>query len=136
MPMDRTKYPDDWPAFSLRIRKERAADRCECEGECGLDHDGRCRAINGQRKFVFAVRQGIKSMDFASFLEPRFSTIWLTVAHLWKHGCDCEKRCANEFHVKALCQACHLRYDQPQHKRTREQNKDARRPLIAKGERE
>ncbi len=119
MPIDKSQYPEDWPAFSLSIRKERAADRCECNGECGLDHGGRCPAINGQHKFVFS--------------RIRFSTVWLTVAHMWKHGCTCEKRCAIPAHVKALCQACHLRYDQPQHKRTRELNKDARRPLITAG---
>lgn len=121
MPIDRTQYPDNWREFSLYIRRVRAADRCECVGECGRDHEGRCPAINGQRKFVFGI------------LGVSFRTVWLTTAHLWKHGCECEQRCAIADHVKALCQACHLRYDEPQHKSTREKNKDGRRPLIRIG---
>jgi len=37
MPMDRSKYPDDWEAISRRIRLERAQGRCEF-----------CGAVNGE----------------------------------------------------------------------------------------
>ena len=37
MPMDRSKYPDDWEAISRRIRLERAQGRCEV-----------CGAVNGE----------------------------------------------------------------------------------------
>lgn len=36
-PENRSRYPADWPQISLAI-KERAGWRCECRGECGLDH--------------------------------------------------------------------------------------------------
>lgn len=42
-PSERARYPADWPAISLAIR-ERASWRCECLGECGHVHDGRCDA--------------------------------------------------------------------------------------------
>lgn len=38
-PENRALYPPDWKAISLRIRKERAKDRCEWEG---------CQARNGE----------------------------------------------------------------------------------------
>lgn len=51
--------------------------------------------------------------------------IVLTVAHL-NHvsGDDRDKN------LKALCQWCHLRYDQAHHRETREARKDASRPLL------
>lgn len=125
MPINPANYPANWSAFSLHIRKVRARDRCECVGECGKNHAGRCRAQNGQRKFHVVGGQII------------FATVWLTVAHLWKHGCSCEFRCAIKRHVKAFCQACHLKYDGPHHvtnaRETRKQRKDARRPLLVGG---
>jgi hypothetical protein len=43
-----------------------------------------------------------------------------TTAHL----CDCRPLCGNLLHLKAMCQRCHLRVDQPLHtenaRRTRE----------------
>lgn len=35
MPMDRSKYPDDWEEISYRIRFERAGGCCEW---CGVEH--------------------------------------------------------------------------------------------------
>lgn len=126
MPINLTHYPANWSSFSLQIRRGRARDRCECKGECGTDHAGRCRQVQGQRKFYTIAGRLI------------FSTVWLTVAHLWKHGCGCEVRCAIASHVKALCQACHLKYDMPVHvsnaRRTRQARKDARRPLLVEVE--
>ncbi|GGU50367.1 hypothetical protein GCM10010274_43850 [Streptomyces lavendofoliae] len=34
------RYPRDWNEISTRIRYQRAADRCECTGHCGLTHPG------------------------------------------------------------------------------------------------
>ena len=47
-PENRARYPKDWKAISARIRFERASSRCECVGECDLDHDGRCDALHGE----------------------------------------------------------------------------------------
>ena len=39
MPMDRSKYPDNWDEISRRIRFERARGRCEfCGAENGKPH--------------------------------------------------------------------------------------------------
>jgi 5-methylcytosine-specific restriction endonuclease McrA len=87
---NKARYPKDWSAISLRIRQERAANRCECEGECGDEHCGRCPALNG---------------------EPHpltLSRVVLTVAHLDHQP----ENCADD-NLKAMCQRCHNRYDMP-----------------------
>ena len=91
------RYPPDWKKISAAIR-ERAGNRCECEGECGLHrtHPGprRCVEMNGQP---------------AKWAK---GTIILTVAHLNHVPEDCRPE-----NLKAMCNRCHLRYDQPLHTR-------------------
>lgn len=89
-PENRGRYPRDWKAISARIRFDRAKGQCECEGECGIDHAGRCDAWH-------AARHPITD-----------SIVVLTVAHL-----DHEpENCADD-NLKAMCQRCHNRYDLP-----------------------
>jgi predicted DNA-binding WGR domain protein len=96
MPIDRALYPPDWPAISRRIRGERAAGRCECEGECERDHGGRCDELNHTPARAFKGR------------------VVLTVAHLNHTPMD-----VREDNLRAYCQACHLRYDRRLHAQTR-----------------
>lgn len=91
-PENRDRYPSDWPVISLRIRKERAGDRCECQGECGHPHEGRCPEVNGAPHSVTG------------------STVVLTVAHLDHQP----ENCADE-NLRAMCQRCHLGYDRDHH---------------------
>ena len=93
-PDDRDRYPDDWPEISDRIRFGRAGGRCECEGECGLGHVGRCPWQFGQLK--------------------RGRRIVLTTAHLdhTPEHCDDEN-------LRAMCQGCHLHYDRAHHQESR-----------------
>lgn len=88
------RYPKDWPAISARI-KARAGNRCECQGECGLHPPNplprRCVEVHG---------------DPAKFAKGK---IVLTVAHL---GDPSPENCADD-NLKAMCQRCHNRYDQP-----------------------
>lgn len=95
MPFDKSRYPKDWPAISLKIRK-RSGGQCECEGECGLHRTTpgprRCTERNGHpAKWA----KGI---------------IVLTVAHLNHIPMDCR-----DDNLKAMCQRCHLRYDHDLH---------------------
>lgn len=91
-PENRDRYPANWPEISARIRHDRAAGLCECEGECGTGHPGRCTAANGR-------------------LHPvTFSRVVLTVAHL-DHT---PENCADE-NLRAMCQRCHLAYDSAHH---------------------
>lgn len=84
------RYPKDWSAISQRIRYERALLRCECEGECGQDHGGRCKAMHNEPH------------------PDTLSRVVLTVAHLDHTPENC-----GDDNLKAMCQRCHNRYDMP-----------------------
>lgn len=89
---NRERYPADWKAVSHRIRFERAAGRCECAGECGIDHGDRCQACHGEANPMTGAK------------------VILTTAHL-DHA---PENCADS-NLKAMCQRCHLRYDRVLH---------------------
>lgn len=93
---NRDRYPPDWKAISTRIKFGRAQGRCECDGECGRGHDGRCPNRHG---------------------EPAYGTgskVVLTTAHLNHTPEDCA-----DTNLKAMCQGCHLHYDREHHAQTR-----------------
>ena len=100
-PENRDRYPPDWPEISARIRFERAGGRCECTGQCGVEHSsqdlipGRCTARHGEAHPVTSSR------------------VVLTVAHLdhTPENCDPDN-------LRAMCQRCHLTYDRKQHATT------------------
>lgn len=105
-PENRDRYPKGWPAISQRIRFERAGGRCECTGQCGIDHEdealdldiselafapeARCQAVHGEQHPV------------------THSKVILTVMHLNHDPEDC-----SEENLLAGCQRCHNRYDAP-----------------------
>lgn len=93
MPVDMSRYPDNWVEISNYIRFERAGGRCECTGECG-QHEGRCEAIHGQPHPLTD------------------SKVILTTAHTEnKHDkMDCRPE-----NLKAMCQRCHLIIDLDDH---------------------
>lgn len=99
-PIDKGRYPIDWPVISRRIRLERAGGRCECDGRCGredLPHpDGRCEAVNKQPAKISG------------------SPVVLTTAHL-----DHDTTHNSDDNLLAMCQACHLAYDAERHALTR-----------------
>lgn len=103
MPFIKSRYPKDWPAISKRIR-ERSGGRCECVGECGLHHDHRCEEFNGYP---------------AKWAKGK---IMLTVAHLNHKPMECE-----DGNLKAMCQRCHLRYDQEHHQLNARKTRRARK---------
>lgn len=114
-PMDPKHYPPDWRQISLRVRL-RAKKRCECEGECGQGHGGRCPRENGD---VYVATSG------------RLVKVVLTVAHLWQGPCAehaaADIKCGDESHLKAMCQGCHLMYDLEHHIARRKQNRFAKK---------
>ena len=127
MPIDyKNGYVGWWKQFSEYIRFERAENRCECTGECGRQHVGRCVAKNGDFK--------LKGLDVYERINGKFyarefwSRITLTVAHLDFDGgvCQCKKthgiKCAIPSHCKAMCNGCHLMMDLPHHIENRRQN--------------
>jgi hypothetical protein len=91
-PENKTRYPKAkvWKAMVEQAR-ERGGNRCECDGKCGLDHGGRCAAMNGQPHPATG------------------SKVVLTLAH--EHGVALEETSIDRmFHA---CQQCHNRYDAP-----------------------
>ena len=102
-PEERARYPEDWPAISLRIRTERAKGCCECVGQCGK-HAEPSTARNGEPHPVTG------------------SNVVLTTAHLNHVPEDCR-----EENLVAMCQRCHLTYDGPHHAETRAKTGEAKR---------
>lgn len=101
-PENRSRYPADWRTISAWVRFSRALGRCECEGECGGGHEGRCAARNGQPHPLTR------------------SKVILTVAHLDHTPENCDP--AN---LRAMCQRCHLRYDTAHHAQTAARTRSA-----------
>ncbi len=100
-PENRDRYPANWRDISASIR-QRSGGQCECRGECGRGHHGRCRARNGHPHPVTG------------------SKVVLTVAHRDHTPENCDP--AN---LAAMCQACHLSYDAAHHAATRARTRRA-----------
>lgn len=90
-PENRARYPADWQQISHRIRFVRAEGRCECHGECGQDHGGRCQALHSEPHPITG------------------SIVVLTTAH--RHHAEIED-CGDD-DLFAACQRCHNAYDRP-----------------------
>lgn len=106
---NKARYPKDWPAISKRIRK-RARGRCECKGDCGLQH---FRNDDGRQIDLPAALQISKRVFRCSAVNgaPHPATkakVVLTVAHLNHRPEDCD-----DANLRAWCQRCHNRYDAP-----------------------
>lgn len=110
--MDRSRYPADWEAISLRVR-ERAGNRCEW---CGVPN--------------YAIGYRGEKGEFHSWLEwlnikgpkaVKLFRIVLTVAHLGvsypdgRPGDVHDKMDCRDENLAALCQRCHLNYDRDEH---------------------
>ena len=94
-PSERARYPKDWKTISQRI-KARSGGRCECIGECGLHQPNPLP------------RRCIERQDTpAKWAKGR---IVLTTAHL-----DHQPENCSDDNLRAMCQRCHLRYDQATH---------------------
>ncbi len=110
MPMDRSRYPNNWNAIARAV-KDSAQWKCQ---ECGRP----CRRP-GEVLFDFIVRmegEDWPELDWVN--QTAVSTICehptrfvLTVAHLNQKPSDCEPE-----NLKALCAPCHLRHDAPHRK--------------------
>lgn len=105
----KAKYPANWKEFSRSIRVDRAGERCECVGECGLHH-----THPGPRRCIE------RHMQEATYAKGK---VVLTTAHL----CNCDPPCVNPDHVKAMCNRCHLRVDIKLHVEHRRRNRRLRK---------
>lgn len=101
-PENKARYPKDWKAISLAIRHD-AQQRCECTGECGVNHFEEMELQNG----VGSASHLCMAVNYQPH-PVTGSKVILTVAHLDHKPENCDR--AN---LKAMCQRCHNRYDQP-----------------------
>lgn len=106
-PSEKARYPKDWKAISLRIRA-RSGGRCECLGECGIDH----REV-GETLYRCFERDRTKARTFRG-------QVIFTVMHLNHTPEDCRDE-----NLKAACQRCHLRYDRDHHRQTMQATREA-----------
>jgi hypothetical protein len=127
MPINYKEYHPDWKAISLRIRKERAGDKCEwCQvpnGSLGnRGKDGKWYTedqIHGMNSDCGYALFGHLPNPFRTF------RIVLTVAHI-----DHDKANNEESNLAALCQRCHLNHDRDQHAENRRKNLNSKRGQI------
>ena len=117
MPMDRSRYPDDWEELSLKVRHE-AGQTCEVTRADGT----RCDAANGswvtRLKDDLEVWIAADSGQLAPLVEGlagvagwrRPIKVVLTVAHL-----DQDPSNSARENLEAMCQLHHLRHDARQH---------------------
>lgn len=110
-PEMRELYPKDWDEISHRIRFERAAGRCECEGECGIEHDGRCHRRHGDLE--------VRSLSGYGLAGTMKWKVVLTTGHLDHDPVNCVDE-----NLRAWCQWCHLRYDRHEHARNAGRTRD------------
>lgn len=104
---NKKRYPKDWKKISHHRRFVVAKGRCECKGECGIDHEeendsfGRCimADFGGTGDERCHAEHG-KPHDVTG------SIVCLTVAHL-----DHQPENNHPSNLKAMCQRCHNRYD-------------------------
>jgi hypothetical protein len=116
MPMDRSLYPDDWEAISLRIRTERAGNKCE---QCGLLNGAFiARFKNDPARWVDLANEEDLYLNCEEDLLSSI-TVVLTVHHIGVDkpdgtpGSPHDKMDCREENLIALCQRCHLLADQP-----------------------
>lgn len=113
MPMDRSRYPENWEAIALAVKE--AAD-WEC-ADCGRP----CRRPGEPWvEFAFEVAERGWWMDLDH--PQRFT---LTVAHLDQNPSNNAPD-----NLRALCSGCHLRHDAP-HRQANSQAKRERRGQLS-----
>lgn len=119
MPCDYKNYPKNWKSIRNEIL-ERAENRCECAGECmGLQHlQGDVFSAGlGKIQVKIKLRRCIEMhMQKPQTFGGR--RVILTIAHTNKSR---NTKCARRDKLKAMCQACHLRFDR-NHKKARIEN--------------
>lgn len=116
--MNRSLYPDDWEAISLRIRTDRAGNKCEL-----------CSAPNGQhiyRKLSDPGQWSLLLDDeelywYGEDYNMKAVPVVLTVHHIGvdkpdgSPGSPHDKMDCRDENLIALCQRCHLIADMPDH---------------------
>lgn len=119
MPIDYSDYPENWKTEIRPDILKRANNKCE---KCGVYNYARgARAYNGifvaERYILLMSNETIKII----FRELKIIKIILTIAHL-DHSLDDH----SYENLAAMCQKCHLNYDQEQHIESRKNQNEKR----------
>ena len=123
-PENKARYPKDWKDISQRIRK-RAKRRCECYGECGIDHRDEMATTHGPEYANYERNWPDRCSARNHEAHPLTgSKVILTVAHLDHTPENCD-----DDNLKAMCQRCHNRYDAPVRRAGMRQRKRARNAI-------
>jgi len=129
MPIDYKEYHPDWKAIRLRIRTERAKNKCEWCGE----FNGEVVRVNVVTKVReragFMSSTHSEALNYARALNDsaddglgRWWPVVLTVAHI-----DRDKNNNDDTNLAALCQKCHLNHDRHQHAENRRNGRNWKR---------
>jgi hypothetical protein len=112
MPIDYSKYPDNWKTEIVPRILKRADNKCE---SCGLENKSFVFSVEyymrhngkyGYRKIWFRDNRDALRECFGKKIKSVY--VVLTVAHL-DH--DEGNKNVSDDRLMALCQVCHLRYD-------------------------
>ena len=112
-PENKARYPRDWKTVVVPRIRARSGNRCECTGQCGVQHPDfimvQCDSYtDGPRPPVVVERKRCGKWNGQPIDDITGPCIVLTVAHL-DHT---PENCADD-NLLHLCQACHNRYDAP-----------------------
>lgn len=123
MPMNRSRYPRDWPSIALRT-KEAANWTCEaCGRPCrrpGETDEQLIDRIEAQHTdWAGDLREWHEDDEFGAIEIPKLTRFTLTTAH---PNHDPENPDAE---LKAWCSVCHCRYDLKQIRRKRQLKREA-----------
>ena len=119
MPMDRSKYPDNWEWLSRQVIAD-AGNKCEL-----------CYAPNGEfivrfppneYKYPWVLTDDMPAIEFSEGLED--SNYKVTKVVLTVHHINGDKNDSRKQNLIALCQKCHLRLDLLRHMENRKKNKN------------
>jgi 5-methylcytosine-specific restriction endonuclease McrA len=118
-PENRARYPGDWPTIRAAILA-RAGDKCEkCKAPNrtriarGAGKDDGTYMLASADVYCADTGEHLGQCRHSDYELLRMTDVVLTIAHL-DHT---PENCAPE-NLQALCQRCHLRYDQEHHRTT------------------
>ena len=105
MPMDFSRYPEDWRDLALKLKKKAKCQQCKkpCrrQGESVADFEKRLSL-----KWKPLLSEKLEDYERTGVLQYKPKRFLLTVAHLDQNPSNIESE-----NLRVLCAPCHLRFD-------------------------
>ena len=119
MPIDYSKYPENW-LTEIRPRiLNRAKNRCEFD-DCDFENGETVWSVKERNKPTFWIRRlDVKTANIVKAVLKQVKVV-ITIAHLDHDETNLEVK---DERLKAACQICHLQYDAKE-KQKRKLNKN------------